>query len=78
MGKTEPKAQFFLWEAEGKQGRGWRIEEICVAEGLEAEICSIRKDELRHEMFDGGWRRKENTCFLPAEMLVCACCSQAV
>lgn len=49
-----------------------------VAEGREAEICSVRKDELRREMFDGGWRRKENICFLPAEMLVCAYCSQAV
>lgn len=64
-----------MWEVAGEQERGWRIEEICVAEGLEAEICSIRKDELRREMF-AGWRREENTCFLPAEMLVCVCCSQ--
>lgn len=48
-----------------------------VAECREAEICSVRKAELRREMF-AGWRRKENICFLPAEMLVCACCSQAV
>lgn len=50
-----------MWEVAGKQGRGWRIEEICVAEGLEAEICSIRKDELRREMF-ADWRRKEVSC----------------
>ena len=40
-----------------------------VAEGWEAEICSVRKYELRHEMFS-GWRRNENTYLLPAEMLV--------
>lgn len=60
----------------GFEGR--RFVKMNVAEGREAEICSVRKDELRREMFDGGWRRKENICFLPAEMLVCACCSQAV
>lgn len=32
-----------------------------VAEGREAEICSVRKDELRREMFDGGWRREKLT-----------------
>lgn len=31
-----------------------------VVEGLEAEICSIRKDELRREMF-AGWRLDELT-----------------
>lgn len=49
-----------MWEVAGEQERGWRIEEICVAEGLEAEICSIRKDELRREIF-AGWRREKLT-----------------
>lgn len=31
-----------------------------VAEGWEDEICSVRKAELRREMF-AGWRREELT-----------------
>ena len=31
-----------------------------VAEGREAEICSVRKDELRRKMF-ADWRREELT-----------------
>lgn len=59
-GKNWAEGSVFFVGGCGKTGKRMEDEKKNVAECREAEICSVRKAELRREMF-AGWRREKLT-----------------